>query len=42
VVADTWGEVLRRLQQAERDPAKRYGIEASAAYEQAEEIWSSG
>jgi hypothetical protein len=41
VVADTWREVAERLRQAEPDPTKCYCIEASAAYEQVEEIWSS-
>jgi hypothetical protein len=41
VVADTWGEVARRLRQAEPDPKKCYCIEASAAYEQVEQIWWS-
>ena len=41
VVADTWREVAERLRQAEPDPTKCYCIEASAAYEKVEEIWSS-
>jgi hypothetical protein len=41
VVADSWREVAERLRQAEPDPMKCYCIEASAAYEPVEEIWSS-
>ena len=41
VVADTWREVANRLRQAEPDPTNCYCIEASADYEQVEEIWSS-
>jgi hypothetical protein len=38
VVADTWPEVAKRLRQAEPDPTKCYCIEASASYDQVEEI----
>jgi len=41
VVADTWQEVAKRLRQEEPDPTKCYGIDASADYEQVEDIWSS-
>lgn len=41
VVADTWREVAESLRQAEPDPAKCCCIEASADYEQVEEIWRS-
>ena len=39
VVADTWREVADRLRQVEPDPAKCRCIEASADYDQVEEIW---
>ena len=39
VVAATWREVAERLRQVEPDPAKCYCLEASADYEQVEEIW---
>jgi hypothetical protein len=39
VVADTWREVMDRLQQVEPDPAKCRCIEASADYDRVEEIW---
>jgi hypothetical protein len=38
VVADSWGEVARRLREVEPDPARRYGVEASADYDQVVEI----
>jgi hypothetical protein len=41
VVADTWWEVAKRLRQVEPDPTKCSCIEASADYEQVEEIWRS-
>jgi hypothetical protein len=41
VVADTWQEVAQRLRQAEPDPMNCYCIEASASFDQVEEIWGS-
>lgn len=38
VVADSWREVDLRLREVEPDPAKCYGVEASADYERVEEI----
>jgi hypothetical protein len=39
-VADSWGEVSRRLRQVESDPNKCCCIEASADYDAVYEIWS--
>ena len=40
-VAETWREVAERLRQVEPDPAKCYGVEASADYDRVDEIWSA-
>jgi hypothetical protein len=39
VVADTWREVDLVLEQVEPDPARCYGVDASADYERVEVIW---
>jgi hypothetical protein len=39
VVADSWHEVAERLRQVEPDPTQCYCLEASADYDQVEEIW---
>jgi hypothetical protein len=39
VVADDLDELVRQLRQAEPDPKKCYGIEASRDYTVVEEIW---
>lgn len=41
VVANTWPEVASRLRDAEPDPKKCYCIDASADYDQLEQIWRS-
>ena len=39
VVADNFDEMIRRLRQAEPDPTKTLGVEASRDYNVVEEIW---
>ncbi len=39
VVADNFDEMIRRLRQAEPDPTKTFGVEASRDYSVVEEIW---
>jgi hypothetical protein len=39
VVADSLRAVMERLRQVEPDPAKCFCLEASADYEQVDEIW---
>jgi hypothetical protein len=39
VVADDFDEMIRRLRQAEPDPSKTFGVEASRDYSVVEEIW---
>ena len=41
VVADDLDELVNGLQQAEPDPAKTLGVEASRDYTQVEYIWSA-
>ena len=40
VVADSWSEVVERLRQTEPDPAQCYCVDASADYDQVDEIWN--
>jgi hypothetical protein len=40
VVADDLDELVRQLRQAEPDPKKCYGVEASRDYTEVHEIWS--
>jgi hypothetical protein len=39
VVADDWDEMSRQLRQAEPDPKKCFGVEASEDLDQVHEIW---
>ena len=39
VVADEFGEMIRRLRQIEPDPSKTFGVEASRDYDEVIEIW---
>lgn len=39
VVADNFDDMIRRLRQAEPDPSKTFGVEASRDYGVVEEIW---
>ena len=39
VVTDDLQELARRLRQAEPDPTKTFGIEASRNYDEVEQIW---
>lgn len=39
VVTNDWDDLARRLRQAEPDPAKTFGIEASRDYSEVHEIW---
>jgi hypothetical protein len=39
VVADNLDEMIRRLRQAEPDPTKTFGVEASRDYDEIHEIW---
>jgi hypothetical protein len=39
VVTDDLQELARRLRQAEPDPTKTFGIEASRDYDEVEQIW---
>ena len=40
VVADDLDELVRQLRQAEPDPKKCFGVEASRDYTEVHEIWS--
>ena len=39
VVTDDWNDLARRLRQAEPDPTRTFGIEASRDYSVVHEIW---
>lgn len=39
VIADNLSDLARGLRQAESDPAKTFGIEASRNYDEVHEIW---
>lgn len=39
VVADNFDDMIHRLRQAEPDPSKTFGVEASRDYGVVEEIW---
>jgi hypothetical protein len=39
VVAETFDEMIRRLEQIEPDPTRTYGVEASRDYTEVVEIW---
>jgi hypothetical protein len=39
VVADGLDELVRQVRQAEPDPARCYGVEASRDYSEVQEIW---
>jgi hypothetical protein len=39
VVTDDWDELAERLRQAEPDPSKTLGLEASRDYDEVHEIW---
>jgi hypothetical protein len=41
VVADDLDEMVRGLRQAEPDPSKTFGVEASRDYHEVHEIWGS-
>jgi pyruvate dehydrogenase complex dehydrogenase (E1) component len=39
VVTDDWDDLAERLRQAEPDPSKTFGLEASRDYDEVHEIW---